>query len=74
MGPFEMVVAIVAVSCAAGIINNWLKTRRKVSGADVDRRIDERLETINELQRRVEVLEKIVTDRQYDLKEQIRQL
>lgn len=69
-----MIVVVVAVACCAGIANNWIKARGKSSPADVDRRIDERLAEVAELRRRVEVLEKIVTDRRYALKEEIRQL
>lgn len=74
MGVFEMVVAIVAVSCCAGVINNWLKTRTKIGGDELERRLDERLSNVTRLEKRIQVLEKIVTDRNYDLKRELHNL
>lgn len=71
---FEMIVLVVAVSCFAGVVNNWIKTRGKVSAKDLDREFDKRLGEVDELRRRVEVLEKIVTDRSYSVKEELRRL
>lgn len=75
MDPFTMVVAIVAISVGAGILNTWIKARANTPAdmasqtelasmkADVDR-----------LKDRVRVLEKIVTDKERDLAEEIRRL
>lgn len=74
MGVFEMIVLVVALGCATGVITSWLEARGKTTPEDVDKRIDERLNEVDELRRRVETLEKIVTDSSYELKEQIRRL
>ncbi len=75
MQVFETVVLIVAISCAAGIINNYLK--QKSGGRqtrDLEARLEQRLARLETLEKRVQVLEKIVTDRNYDLKRQLNDL
>lgn len=69
-----MIVAIVAVSCGAGVISTWLKTRNKVGRAELDRQLDTRLGQVERLEKRVQVLEKIITDRNYDLKKELHEL
>jgi len=66
-----MVVAIVAISCAAGVINNYLKTKRVAarSGPGDDARAE-----IEALKQRVAVLEEIVTDDRYRLNKELDQL
>lgn len=75
MNPFEMVVIIVLISVGAGVINNWIKVRANreaetASGEEMRRVIGE----VERLQERVRVLEKIVTDNDRQLAEQIRKL
>ena len=75
MDPFTMVVAIVAISVGAGMINTWIKARAKAP-ADMASQSD-MLAMSNEIARlkdRVRVLEKIVTDKDRDLAEEIRRL
>ena len=74
MDVFEMVVAIVALSCCAGVLNNWLKTRNKVDRKEFDRELDTRLGQLHKLEQRMQVLERIVTDRKYDLKKELHDL
>ncbi|MDH3646966.1 MAG: hypothetical protein OER80_09350 [Gammaproteobacteria bacterium] len=74
MDLFEMVVAIVAISCFAGVVNNWLKTRKKVDRSELDRQMGTRLDELHKLEKRMQVLERIVTDRQYDLKRELHEL
>ncbi len=72
---FEMVVLIVAISCAAGVLNNYLKNRGGGRQAkELEGRLDERMRQIDSLEKRVQVLEKIVTDRNYDLKRELHDL
>ena len=69
MEVFTMVVLIVAVSCAAGVANNYIKMqskREKHAQADEDT-----LAEIDALRQRVEVLEQIVTDEKYELKKEL---
>ena len=66
---FEMVVIITVVAIFAGLLKEWMKKNRTppvdLSG------IENRLDKLEALKQRVEVLEAIVTDKGYDLKSQI---
>ena len=72
------ILAIVAMSLAAGIINNYLRTKRMSlkkgelgeTNAHIAR-LEHRLEQLGE---RVETVEKIVTDGKFDLKQTIENL
>ena len=67
MNPFEMVVIIVFLSIIAGMFSNWLKHRNTGrSPADEER--------IARLEERVRVLERIVTDSGYELRQRFRDL
>jgi hypothetical protein len=75
MGPFEMVVLIVAISVGAGVYQTYLKTRAnsradETTQADVSAMRDE----IARLKDRVRALETIVTDKDRVLAEEIRRL
>lgn len=75
MGPFEMVVAIVAISVGAGVYTTYLKTRAnaradEATQADVSQMRGE----ISRLKDRVKTLETIVTDKDHALAEEIRKL
>lgn len=75
MDPFTMVVAIVAVSVGAGVINNYVKlksTRQADSVAEAE--LQRTLAEVERLKERVRVLEKIVTDNDRHLAEEIRKL
>ncbi len=72
MGPFEMVVFIVAITVIGGITREYLK-RQEVKGGDLDA-INERLEQMEKLEERVQVLESIVTNPKEDLKRKIDEL
>jgi hypothetical protein len=75
MGPFEMVVLIVAISVGAGVYQTYLKTRVN-SAADQTTQADvsEMRDEIGKLKERVRVLEAIVTDKDRTLAEEIRKL
>jgi hypothetical protein len=75
MGPFEMVVLIVAISVGAGVYRTYLKTRAN-SAADQTMQADvsEMRDEIGKLKERVRVLEAIVTDKDRTLAEEIRKL
>jgi uncharacterized protein YlxW (UPF0749 family) len=75
MGPFEMVVLIVAISVGAGVYQTYLKTRAnsradEMTQADVSAMREE----IARLKDRVRNLETIVTDKDRALAEEIRKL
>jgi len=70
MGPFEMVVAIVAITMVAGIIREGIKYRAEAK-AQPDEGV---LEELRSLRERVEALEAIVTDQRYALKKEFDRL
>lgn len=71
MNPFEMVVVIVLISIGAGVINNYIKHRSQSVTSDDSGDWQKRLELMEE---RLRVLEKIVTDQDYELKQKFRKL
>ncbi len=68
MDVFTMVVIIVAISCLAGVLNNHIKSRNETASLDGQDEIEAELD---ELRARVETLEKIVTDEQYQLRREL---
>jgi hypothetical protein len=73
--PFSMVVAIVAISVGAGVLNNYFRmkhaSRRNV---DQDREIADLKADVGKLQDRVRVLEKLVVDADRQLSAEISKL
>ncbi|KCZ62236.1 MULTISPECIES: hypothetical protein [unclassified Hyphomonas] len=75
MDPIVMVVLIVLISVGAGVVNNYLKLKANAKsdkGADED--IQRVLGEVDRLKERVRVLEKIVTDQERQLSDEIRKL
>lgn len=66
-----MVVAIVAMSVTAGIVNNYLKTMRQAQRGGVSDDVRAELDALRE---RVRVLEEIVTDDRFHLNAEIGRL
>jgi hypothetical protein len=73
MQVFEMVVLIVLISVLAGVANNYIKSRG-VTGDKHNEELQSRLARLDDLEARVQTLEKIVTDRNFELKEKFRNL
>lgn len=73
MNPFEMVVLIVLLSLVAGVANNYIKSRSDSAGPASDE-LNQKLAKLDALDERVRTLEKIVTDRDFELKEKFRNL
>lgn len=69
MHVFEMVVIITVVVIVAGLIKEWM-IKNQTPPVDISP-LEDRLAKLEALQERVKVLEKIVTDKNYDLKSQI---
>ena len=72
MDVFKMAALIVFIVFGAGVLNNYIKysaggARRRELEAELERR----MKLIDALEERVQVLEKIVTDRNYDLKREL---
>ncbi len=72
MHVFEMVLGIVIVTTIAGVINNFMKFKSK-SSESIDQ-LDERIDKLEDLEERIKVLEKIITDQNYDLDQKINSL
>lgn len=69
---FIMVIAIVALSVGAGMYRDYLKTQRQVGrNSEAD---DELRGEVEALKKRVAVLEEIVTDSKYHLKQELDRL
>lgn len=68
---FTMVVLIVLIGSAAGVINNYLRTQRLAAKAAPG---EDALSELDQLRKRVEVLEKIVTDDKYHLNQELNRL
>ena len=72
MNTMFFVVCIVAIACTASVLREYFKTRatRVESGADAD----ETLAQMEALEERVRVLERIVTEKNFDLRREIDKL
>ncbi|MEM6511697.1 MAG: hypothetical protein AAF660_01685 [Pseudomonadota bacterium] len=73
MNVFHMVIWIVAIVSIASVLEKYLKVRAKKEGDAVSLN-EESLARINELEERIQVLERIVTENKFDLKKQINDL
>jgi len=71
MNPFEMVVIIVIVACAAGVAKDYFKNRENARKSRKDPATEEQ---IRRLEERIEALETIVTDSRYQLDREFRNL
>ena len=72
MDLWTMIVLVVAIGCGTGVAESYFKTQRnKRSQRSSDEAIDK---TVAELRQRVEVLEKIITDKKYQLQKELDQL
>jgi hypothetical protein len=73
--PFSMVVAIVALSVGAGVINNWIKMKQATQrNVDQDRELSDLKAEVAKLQDRVRVLEKLAVDADRNLSAEIAKL
>ena len=69
MQVFEMVVIVVALYYIYKVITDLAKHKSEHNAAISG--LDERLNKVEDLEQRIQVLEKIVTDKNYDLKDKI---
>ena len=73
MGGLNFVIWIVAIVMAAQVIEQWIKHRSKRSDEDAALNADAE-NRIADLEERIQVLERIVTENKFDLKRQINDL
>jgi len=72
MDLWTMIVLVVAIGCGTGVADSYFKTQRgKKSQQSSDDAVNK---DVAELRQRVEVLEKIVTDKKYQLQKELDQL
>ncbi len=71
MDVFTFIILIVIVSCGASVWNNHIDNKRKLASRKPDESVQEELD---DLRKRVEVLEAIVTDEKYHLEKEIDRL
>ncbi len=69
MHVFEMVVIVVIAALIAGVLKEYL-SKKQTPNIDISG-IENRLNKLEVLQERIETLEAIVTDKGYDLKQEI---
>ena len=75
MDPFQMVVIIVLIAVSARVIRQYLKMKEvQQAGAATDKDVARMESDIARLKERVHVLEKVVTDTDRQLAEEIRKL
>lgn len=73
--PFTMVVLIVLIAVGAGVIKTWIETRANSSSDEETRlRMEDLEREVIRLRDRVKVLEKITTDDEKHLREEISRL
>ncbi|MEO0548625.1 MAG: hypothetical protein AAFZ91_01800 [Pseudomonadota bacterium] len=73
--PFTMVVLIVLIAVGSGVVKTWLQTRANSSADDETRvRMEDVEREVIRLRERVKVLEKITTDKDTQLREEIARL
>jgi len=73
MNPFEMVVLIVFIAVLGRVLLRFAE-RRGETGDEARRQYQERGRRLQALEERVAVLERIVTDQGYELKQKFRDL
>ena len=75
MDPFQLVVIIVLISVGAGVLKNYFKMKHNQQVDAASEKDVARMQSdIDRLKERVHVLEKIVTDNDRQLAEEIRKL
>ena len=73
--PFTMVVMIVLIAVGAGVVNNWIKLRQEQGGNVEDAAEIDRLRAeVRELKSRVATLERLATDKDRTLSDEISRL
>ncbi len=72
MSSLFFVVCIVAIACTASTVQHYLKLRAGKQESSSD--LQETLSQLEQIEKRMQVLERIVTERNIDLKQEINKL
>jgi len=73
MGTFTFIVWVVAIGCVCSIVLKWLELRAEKRNDDTEAN-GEAQARLDELEERIRVLERIVTEQKFDLKQEINRL
>lgn len=65
---------IVVVTCLAGVINGYLRSRNPRSNRQLQDRVDKLSANVTDVAERVKTLERITTDSQHSLKREFAEL
>lgn len=68
-GTFVFVLSILVICFLYSLVNNWIKHRNKTP--DRDDELEQTLEKVEQLEDRIRVLERIITENRFDLKREI---
>jgi hypothetical protein len=69
---FEFIIVIIVLSFLFKLVDGWIKNRPRASADEPER--SALLKRLEEVEERVRVLERIVTDERFDLKQQFKDL
>lgn len=72
MSSYVFVLTIIAIGCATAVAREWIKARQARDEESDD--LDNAAAQIDALEERIRVLERIVTEKKYDLKKEIERL
>lgn len=73
MNPFEFVITIILIPFVYKLVSAWIRSRAQQRRTDESVNSD-LLQRLGQLEERVRVLERIVTDERFDLKQQFKDL
>ena len=73
-GSHVFVLLIIALSLGYALMRTWMANRSETQVADTDADADVMLDKINALEERIQVLERIITDHDIDLRKEIDRL
>ena len=74
MNPFEFVIVVIALSFGYKLVAYWIRTRERYRGSNDESANTALVQRLGQLEERVRVLERIVTDERFDLKQQFKDL
>jgi len=63
------VLILISIVMTANVAQTWIKQKKKAPGIDLD--IEETLARMEQMEDRIKVLERIVTENRFDLKNEI---
>jgi hypothetical protein len=73
MNPFEFVIVVIALSFGYKLLAAWMRSREQSRSSDESANAG-LVQRLQQLEERVQVLERIVTDERFELKQQFKDL